>query len=78
MSRREKDLMRRLVAANQAVDPAEVDMSKVEEIYFLQSSHFDAMMDEVNTQFGSIDTYLRDGLGLSESQLTQLRANLLD
>ncbi len=47
-------------------------------ISILQPSYIDATLNEINKEYGSIDSYLRDGLGLSDEELTRLRLQLLE
>jgi protein-tyrosine phosphatase len=42
------------------------------------ADYLDAAYDEVTRVYGSFDRYLRDGLGLSEPQLRDLRTHLLE
>jgi len=71
---RELGRLREMVAARQEVDPAAVDLSKLEAIFYLEPSYFDAMMLEIDERYGSLDAYLEDGLGLGSPE----RANLRD
>jgi len=43
----------------------------------VQQSWLDAAFDQANQSYGSFDSYVRAGLGLSESEITALRAALL-
>lgn len=42
----------------------------------VQHSFLDASYDEVNKQYGSVDAYLTDGLGLSQATIAKLKAKL--
>jgi len=39
----------------------------------VRDSYFDAALDELRTRFGSIESYARDGLGLTDLQISALR-----
>ncbi|MFD6221822.1 tyrosine-protein phosphatase [Nocardia asteroides] len=43
----------------------------------VQQSWLDAAFDQANQSYGSFDGYVRDGLGLSDADITALRAALL-
>jgi protein-tyrosine phosphatase len=70
--------LRGLAAENQGIPVEEVDTTNIEAFYILQPSYIDASLDEINKEYGSIDKYLRKGLGLSEDELTRLREKLLE
>jgi len=59
------------------VEPGEVDMANMEAFMIQDGSYIDATRDQVVTDFGSIDTYLRDGLGLTEMTIQRLRDQLV-
>ena len=40
--------------------------------------YLDAMFREIDVQFGSIDNYRRNGLGISDTDLVALKTRLLD
>jgi len=61
-----------MVAARQVVAPADVDLSKLEAIFYLQPSYFDAMMLEIDERYGPFETYLENGLGLGPSDRRSL------
>jgi len=44
----------------------------------VQSSYLQAGLDEVNEKYGSFDSYITDGLGLSDSELNDLRGKLVE
>jgi len=68
--------LREMVAARQGVDPADVDLSKLEAIFYLEPSYFDAMVMEIDESFGTLDAYLEDGLGVGPSQRADLISQL--
>jgi protein-tyrosine phosphatase len=43
-----------------------------------RQEYLEAAFDEADRRFGGMDGYLRDGLGLTDAELTALRVNLLD
>lgn len=42
----------------------------------LKPEYLNAALDEVKSRYGDVDTYLRDGLGLSAKQIKQLKTKL--
>ena len=70
--------LRAAAAKNQGISVEEVDTTNMEAFYILQPSYIDATLDEIKKQYGSLDKYLRKGLGLSDEELTQLRHQFLE
>jgi protein-tyrosine phosphatase len=66
-------LVERLVARR-----AKVDLDAVRPMLEAREEYLDAAYDEVRRRFGSFGAYLRDGLGLDDRLLTDLRDNLLE
>ena len=60
-------------AAEGGVDPA-----LVEPLLTVREEYLDAALEAVTRVFGSVDGYLRDGLGLSDDELAELRAVLVE
>ena len=54
------------------------DPEKVRPLLGVEESYIRAAIDEMKMQYGSIDNYFIDGLGLSAAQLQTLRDNLLE
>ena len=81
---REKEVERRLAelrslaAEEQGISPGEVDTSNMDAFYILEASYIDASLDVINSDYGSVEIYLRDGLGLSQDDIEGLRNALLD
>ena len=57
----ELDHLRRAIAERQGGDPGEVDVSKIQSVFYLQSPYFDAMLTEIEVRHGSFEGYLEDG-----------------
>ncbi len=66
-----------MAAAAQGVAPEEVDMAGANAFYILDGSYIDASLDEAVARYGSMDDYIRDGLGISDDDIQRLRATLL-
>jgi len=70
--------LRVTAAERKGVAPEEVDMANIEAFYVLQSTYIDAALDEINKQHGSMRTYLRQGLGLTDAEIERLQDGLLE
>ena len=70
--------LRQVIGGVQASDPADVDMSKINQLFFLEPSYFDAMLDEIKKRYGSFESYLEEGLKISHTQLKELRKRLTE
>ncbi|MGI9474472.1 MAG: tyrosine-protein phosphatase, partial [Rubripirellula sp.] len=66
------------IAKNQNIAAEEVDMSNVNAFYILDGKYIDATRDEILREYGSINSYLTEGLGLSDDELQKLRTRLLE
>ncbi|MEM1083374.1 MAG: tyrosine-protein phosphatase [Verrucomicrobiota bacterium] len=70
--------LRDLAAEAEGVEPEEVDTTNIEAFYVLEGGYIDASLDEILKEYGTMDDYLRKGLGLSGKEIEALRAALLD
>jgi protein-tyrosine phosphatase len=70
--------LRQLAAKSQGIEPDQVDTTNMEAFYILQGSYIDATRDQIVEGYGSLDGYLRKGLGLSEAEIERLRTELLE
>jgi protein-tyrosine phosphatase len=70
--------LRQLAAENKGVATDQVDTTNMEAFYILQDSYIDATHDQIVKEYGSLDGYLRKGLGLSEGEIERLRTELLE
>jgi protein-tyrosine phosphatase len=65
--------IRRMIAARLGIDPSTVDMSGFKQLFYQEPAYFEAALDEINQQYGSFETYLKEGLDLQETQIEELR-----
>lgn len=72
------DRVRRTAAESQGISPEDVDMTNVEAFYILDGTYIDALRDEILDRYGSMEGYLRAGLGLADEELRRLRNELLE
>ncbi len=72
------DYFRNLAANNQDIPPEEVDMTNIEAFYILQGYYVDAVKETIEEEYGSIDNYMTNGLGLSAGEIRLLKDELLE
>ena len=77
VARRTNDL-RLLAADTLLVEPEEVDMTNINAFYILEPTYIDASQDEAVKQYGSMHSYIREGLGITDEELANLREQLLE
>jgi hypothetical protein len=52
-------------------------MTNVESFYILDGSYVDGTLERAIAEYGSMEDYIRDGLGISDEEIQLLRAELL-
>lgn len=67
-----------LAAKTFNTEPDQVDMTNIKAFYILQPEYIDASLDEVVKRYGSMENYIRDGLGITDQELNSLREQLLE
>ena len=72
------EYFRNLAADNQEIPPEEVDMTNIEAFYILQGYYVDAVKETIEEEYGSIDNYMTEGLGLSVGEIQLLKDELLE
>ena len=70
--------IRQMTAEARGVAPDEIDMSNVDAFYVLDGSYIDGTLEEARRTYGSMEAYIRDGLGISDEEVERLRTELLD
>jgi protein-tyrosine phosphatase len=70
--------IRGAVAVNRGVPGDEVDMTNVEAFFILQGFYIDGTLERAVEAYGSMEGYIRDGLGISDEEIARLRAQLLN
>jgi protein tyrosine/serine phosphatase len=53
-------------------------MTNVEAFYHLEGHYIDGTLEKAIEEYGSMDGYIRDGLGLSDDEVERLRDQLLE
>lgn len=69
--------IRGAVATARGVPPDEVDMINVEAFFVIRGNYIDGTLDEAVETYGSMEDYIREGLGISDEEIERLRAELL-
>ena len=70
--------LRNLSAKNQGITPEEVDMTNTNAFYILEAEYIDAALDEAVKNYGSMDNYIKEGLGLTDEEIQKLKDELLE
>lgn len=70
--------LRAAYAKHTGISEDEVDTTNIEAFYILQGSYIDASLEQAVSDYGSMDNYIKEGLGISDETLQQLRSNLLE
>jgi protein-tyrosine phosphatase len=75
--RNQLEKIRQMAAQRLGVVPEDVDMTNVEAFYVLDGSYIDGSLEQAIETYGSMDAYIRDGLGLSDDEVQRLKDALL-
>jgi protein-tyrosine phosphatase len=70
--------LRDLYAENHRIEADEVDTTNMDAFYILQPSYIDAALKQAVEDYGSMTAYIRNGLGISDEEVDELRNQLLE
>jgi protein-tyrosine phosphatase len=70
--------IRQLAAKNKGVAPEDIDMSNVEAFYILEGNYIDGTLEQALADYGSMEDYIREGLGITDEEIEELRRQLLE
>jgi len=70
--------LRDLYAESNGIPPDEVDTTNMDAFYVLQPAYIDAALEQAVEDYGSMEAYIRDGLGITDEEVERLRAQLLE
>ena len=70
--------IRQQAATTLGVSEDEVDMTNVEAFYILEGSYIDGTLEQAVADYGSMEAYIRDGLGITDDEVESLRSELLE
>lgn len=76
----ERDLsnLRNDIAKKQGIPPEQVDLSGYESMYYVKPEYIDAAHQDVISRYGSMEAYIKKGLGISDELIVRLRKELLE
>jgi len=70
--------LRDFYAENNGISPDEVDTTNMDAFYILQGAYIDAALEQAVEDYGSMEAYIREGLGISDEEIERLHEQLLD
>ena len=70
--------LRDLYAENNGISPDDVDTTNMDAFYILQGAYIDAALEQAVEDYGSMEAFIRDGLGVSDEEIEKLQEQLLD
>jgi protein-tyrosine phosphatase len=70
--------LRDLFAETNGIPPEEVDTTNMEAFYILQGAYIDAALEQAVEDYGSMESYVREGLGITDVEIERLRSELLE
>lgn len=70
--------LRAKVASDRGVDPESIDMTNLKAFYILEGAYIDGALEAATKEYGSMDDYIREGLGLTEEEIAALKDSLLE
>ena len=70
--------LRERAAKTLNIEPEDVDMTNIKAFYILEAEYIDASLDEAVKRYGSMEAYIRDGMGINDLELLRLREQLLE
>ncbi|MBL7205451.1 MAG: tyrosine-protein phosphatase, partial [Desulfobacteraceae bacterium] len=68
---------REMIIANTGQEPTEEDMENLTNFATMHSEYLQAALDRVVVEYSSVDNFIRDGIGITDGQLSAFRASLL-
>ena len=70
--------LRQMSAEKRDISPDEVDMTNMEAFLIQSGTYIDASRDEMKDEYGTVEDYISDGLGISDGEVEHLRNDLLE
>jgi len=70
--------LRNLYAETNGIPQEEVDTTNMDAFYILQASYIDAALEQAVEDYGSMEAYIREGLGITDGEVERLRSELLE
>ena len=70
--------LRAKAASARGIAPNDVDMTNVEAFFILEAAYIDSALATAEQQYGSMDAYIREGLGITDAEISSLKSALLE
>ena len=70
--------IREAMADQKGIPVGDVDMSSFDTLFWLTPAEFDAAQQAMTDNYGSVESYIREGLGISDEMRDRLRDELLE
>jgi protein-tyrosine phosphatase len=70
--------LKKLARTNPDITDHEQNDKNIEAFYILQGAYVDAALDEAVKQYGSMENFIKEGLGISDNEVERLKAALLE
>lgn len=70
--------LREAASKNQGIAEDQVDTGNMEAFYILDGAYIDAALDQAVSDYGSMDGYIREGLGITDEEVALLQRQLLE
>ena len=68
---------REMIIANTGKEPTEEDMENLTNFSSMHSEYLQAALDQVVEEYGSVDNFIRDGIGITDEQRNAFRTSFL-
>jgi protein-tyrosine phosphatase len=72
------DKIRQAAAARSGVPAESIDLAPVEALFAARRTYMNAALESIDAEYGSLERYIRDGLGLSPEAQEELQESLLE
>jgi protein-tyrosine phosphatase len=70
--------LRDLYAETNGIPSEDVDTTNMDAFYILQPAYIDAALEQAVEDYGSMEAYIREGLGITDEEVEQLKSQLLE
>jgi len=70
--------LRDLYAESNGIPPDDVDTTNMDAFYVLEAAYIDAALEQAIEDYGSMEAFIREGLGLSDQEVAKMREELLE
>ena len=71
-------MIRKRAAELNSIDEDAVDMTNIEAFFILDPAYIEGALKAAEQEYGSMDAYIRQGLGITDEEIEALKATLLE